>query len=74
MTVKINILMPKSCDECPFAMSSWTDIINGKQTCGLKYLFKLYRVKNGDEAAAWELSDYTKENEKDIQCPLKECK
>ena len=74
MTVKINIPMPKSCDECPFAMSSWTNFVNGKQTCGLRYLFRFHRAKNGDESAAWELPDYTKENEKDIQCPLKENK
>lgn len=69
--VKIDMPMPKSCDECWF--SYHTSLFSNERVCLLQQGIRMHRVDNGDKAAAWEELDKVSSGQRCKNCPLKGC-
>ena len=72
MTVKIDIDMPKTCDECPLSYPK--QMLSGRKICLWEQGYRYYRLRHGDKKAPWELQGEINSRGKLATCPLKECK
>lgn len=70
--IKINMDMPKSCNECPLSYPK--SLFSNKRVCLWEMGYRFYRLREGDKSLVYEIPGEVNCGEKLPNCPLQEVK